>query len=362
MSENDNEDLIIVILEDLGIGIPIGLVESGWLNEFGKRIEDFWRLYGFLRETKVEEVIKDEQSRELYRYLKEQEAEISSRITLTKGDAWILNFLKNVEGSDIVAFMKLAGPLFYIKNIANDIKTKNRELTNNIKAALFIYLFQGIYEVLISNIDSCLYVYLDKNTQIKGKAINEYREKVINKRKDERKRKADVGKHASGSMINKVIKEIYHEECKTKNIKEEQNLFDEDTLNSVTYTLRNPSALRNASAHFNMFYDDGINKIVFLNGKKMSIEEFVLLYERIFLFSYEWLHEYIESDTEDEFVIKLKNELTKMLNIAIDSMKRIERQGYHTHWESVIWNMWGAKLVKFRTEYKKSEALRLKSQ
>ena len=148
-----------------------------------------------------------------------------------------------------------------------------------------------------------------------------------------------------------MLGEIYRQECQKNNVQEEQNLFDDTIFNTMT------ERFRNTSAHFNAFYDDKINKIVFLNGEKMSIAKFVSLYERLFLFMYKWMDLYLESGSEEAFVTKLKDELTKMLDASLKLMQQIERNGNHIYWEPVIWNRWGSKLIEFRENEAKKNML-----
>ena len=253
-----------------------------------------------------------------------------------------MEFLRKVNESDFIAFIKLIGPIYYTFSLASDINEKSDQLTNNIKIALFIYLFQNLFELLMSNIDACLYVYINKNMQSSGENINNYKKKYIEKRKQNREQAEDIGEHATAGMIYGMVKEIYKQECINSGSSEDLTMWENTIFNKMT------EKLRNASAHFNAFYDNKINKIVFLDGEKLSIPEFMELYQRLFGFIYNWMNLY-PADPKDEnaFAVKIKGETAKMLKTCLRLMTQIGRSGQQKRWNIYIQYKYGSKIVRF---------------
>ena len=339
----ENEGLITNILTSFGMAIPTGLADEGFLRDFEERLTDFSRLRNFLSNTKPEKLIKEDSCKELFNSAKVIDTEVSQRLSLSKGELWSINFLKSVNESDFVAFMKIIGPMYYTIRVAKDVNKLREVLANNLKAAIFIYLFQNLYELLMSNIDACLYVYLNKNPQVQGtQNINRYRKDYIEERKQKRSSKTDRGEHATAGMISGILREIYELECKANHTSIDASLMGDTIFNTMT------KDLRNASAHFNAFYDERINKIVFLDGTQMSMEEFMALYERLFLFLYKWMDMYLSgAKGETDFVKKIHDETGKMLTLCLRLMMQIERSGKQKYWEIFIQNTWGNSTVKF---------------
>ena len=339
----ENEGLITNILTSFGMAIPTGLTDEGFLRDFEERLTDFSRLRNFLSNTKPEKLIKEDSCKELFNSAKAIDTEVSQRLSLSKGELWSINFLKSVNESDFVAFMKMIGPMYYMIRVAKDIDNNNDALTKNLKAAIFIYLFQNLYELLMGNIDACLYVYLSKNQQIQGaQNINKYRKDYIEGRRQKRDNQTDRGEHATAGMISGILREVYDLECRAADIPIDTSLMNDTIFNAMT------KDLRNASAHFNAFYDERINKIVFLDGTQMSMEEFITLYERLFLFLYRWMDRYLSgAKGEAEFVKKIHDETGNMLTLCSRLMLEIERSGKQKYWEIFIQNTWGNSTVKF---------------
>lgn len=346
MEEDDNEKLFDVILSDLNIAIPNSIINDSWLRHLKEVMTDFRRLLGFLSmtEDQIGSYINEEQCKELYLQIKDIRENKSKEIAIADGDNWILNFLKSIDENDALTFFKLVGPIYYTLQISKDMDSKQKDLTDNIKAALFIYMFQNLYEILLSNIDSFFYIYLDKNRDIDGKNIKNYRKKILQKRKIERMYKKDIGKHASAAVLYGVIKDLYSNKCREENSKEDPNLLNATIFNSME------ESLRNASAHFNAFYDDRTKKIVFLNRDEMSIDEFISLYKRLFVFVYEWMSKYIKSEDGVEFANYIRNKFEEMMKNTIDRLRPIERNGKHVLWYPIIWNTFGNGNIGFRKE------------
>ncbi len=345
MDEDVDEILLTNILKDFGMAIPSELTSQGFLKDLEERLGDFARLEGFMSTTRIENLVNEDACRELFKRTKGLEAEISAKVTLTGGEDWTLNFLKGVNESDFIAFVKLVGPLYYAFRVANDMDKILDSLTNNIKAALFIYLFQNLYELLMGNIDACIYVYLNKNALAMGQSINYYRKEYIEKRKLKRSQREDVGEHATAGLIYGILKEVYEKECFDAGKTVDTALWSNTIFNTMT------ERLRNMSAHFNAFYDDKINKIVFLNGEKLSMQDFLALYQRLFLFLYRWMDLYISgAKDEDAFIAKMKDEITKMLRVSSRLMLQINRSGKQKYWNIFIQERWGSKVVKFNEE------------
>jgi hypothetical protein len=331
------------IITSLGMAIPSGLTDDGWLRKFEERLTDFSRLWGFVKSTKVEEIIKEQDCIELFERVRSIETDVQGRINLSKGEMWSLKFLKGINESDFIAFIKMVGPLHYMVRIASDIEKKGDDLTNNLRAALFIYLFQNLYELLLENIDSCFYVYLDRKDEVKGqKNINNYRQRFIVDRKEARKIKEDKGEHATAGMIHGMLKEVYKEECDNNQTSEDLTLLDDTIFNQMA------KKFRNASAHFNAFYDENRNRIVFLNGEEMTMNEFTSLYDKLFLFLTQWMNLYLsEAKDSKAFANKIKEEMVKMLSRTERRLHEIERSGKRGAWNILVLKLWGNSIVKF---------------
>lgn len=348
----ENEGLIVNILTSFGIAIPTGLTEGGFLRDMEERLTDFTRLRNFLSVTKPSSLINEASCRELFNEARNINTEVAKRLSLSKGELWILTFLKGVNDSDLFAFIKMIGPLYYAIRVAKDIEKNMDALTNNLKAAIFIYLFQNLYELLLSIIDSCLYIYLNRAPQVQGtRDINNYRKKFIEDRKLKRGFMEDRGEHATAGLINGIFSEIYIQECSATNSRIEPNFMGDTIFNTLTRDLRN------ASAHFNAFYDEKINKIVFLDGTQMSMEEFVAMYERLFIFLYRWMELYL-TDTADEnaFVAKIEEEAGRMLDVCLRQLQQIERGGRQKYWGIFIEKTWGNSMVRFKEKREQTES------
>ncbi|MEM0142868.1 MAG: hypothetical protein QXL94_02795 [Candidatus Parvarchaeum sp.] len=339
----ENEGLITNILASFGMAIPTELTDEGFLRDFEDRLTDFSRLRNFLLNTKPEKFIKEDLCKGLFNSAKAIDTEISKRLSLSKGDLWSITFLKSVNESDFVAFIKVIGPIYYLIKVAKDIDNNKDALTKNLKAAISIYLFQNLYELVMGNVDACLYVYLNRNPQVRGtQYINKYRKDYIEERKQKRSSRTDRGEHATAGMISGILGEIYDLECRTDDIPIDAGLMSDTIFNAMT------KDLRNASAHLNAFYDEKLNKIVFLDGTQISMEEFIALYERMFLFLYRWMDMYLgDAKGETDFVKKIYEEIGNMLDSCLRLMLEIGRSGKQKYWYIFIQNTWGNSTVKF---------------
>ena len=338
----ENEGLINEILTSIGVAMPSGLTKEGWLRDFEARLGNCMLLWTFVKNTKVEELITDEQCAELYDKISSIETEVQKRMTLTKGETWILRFLRSINESDFVAFMKMIGPMHYTLRVVSDIEKSGEGLTDNIKVALFIYLFQNLYELLLNNVDSCFFVYLERNQTIEGQSINYFRKELIEGKKKARMKKEDIGKHATSGVIQGLLEDVYKDECDRKQVIADATLLDDTIFNQMA------EKLRNSSAHFNAFYDDKRGKIVFLNGDEMSREEFISLYDKLFLFLTQWMNMYLEGTKDSAaFTAKIRMELNKMLIGAERLLHGIVRSGRAKDWNVVVWRLWGSHLVRF---------------
>jgi hypothetical protein len=256
-----------------------------------------------------------------------------------------------VNESDFVSFIKIVGPLYYAVRIASDIKEVHEDLTNNIKAALFIYLFQNLYELVLGTIDACFYVYLDKKEVVKGlEYTNRYRKEFIDKRKEARRIKGDKGEHASAGLIYGMLKEVYKEEC------ENNHTFMDSTFLNDTIFNQMAEKLRNSSAHFNAFYDEKRDKIVFLNGDEITMEELIALYDKLFLFLATWMNLYLSEAKDDKaFADKIKEEMQKMVDRTEKMLHEIVRSGRQNDWNGVVRHVLGNSIVKFEKKEKSED-------
>lgn len=338
----ENEGMALRIMTSFGMTIPSGLTKGGWLREFEKRLTNLTGLWYFVKTTKIDDLITDDDCIALFGRIQDIETEVQGRVTLSNGEAWTVNFLKSVNESDLISFIKIVGPLHYMIGVAKDIKKNGDNLTENLKAALFIYLFQNLYELLLGNIDACFYVYLERNPEIKGEKINYFRKEFVEKRKEARRTKMDIGEHADAGIIQGMLKEVYLQECESG-----QKTFDPTLLNDTIFN-QMTKVLRNASAHFNAFYDDQRNKIVFLNGDEMTMDEFIGLYERLFLFLTTWMNLYLSGAKDGKaFARKLKEQMEKMRATAEKLLLTVHRSGRQADWNIFVERTWGNSVVKF---------------
>ncbi len=347
----ENEGLINAIMTNIGMAIPLGLTDNIWLKDFEERLPDCLKLWNFVKNTNVGQIIKEQDCIEVFTYVRGIETEVQGRMTLSRGEIWILEFLKKVNESDFVSFIKIVGPLYYAVRIASDIKEVHEDLTNNIKAALFIYLFQNLYELVLGTIDACFYVYLDKKEVVKGlEYTNRYRKEFIDKRKEARRIKGDKGEHASAGLIYGMLKEVYKEEC------ENNHTFMDSTFLNDTIFNQMAEKLRNSSAHFNAFYDEKRDKIVFLNGDEITMEELIALYDKLFLFLATWMNLYLSEAKDDKaFADKIKEEMQKMVDRTEKMLHEIVRSGRQNDWNGVVRHVLGNSIVKFEKKEKSED-------
>jgi hypothetical protein len=338
----ENEGMILEIMTSFGMAIPLGLTKRGWLREFEKRLTDITGLWYFVKTTKIDDLIKNEDCIELFGEVKTIKTEVQGRVALSNGEMWTLSFLKSINESDFISFIKMIGPLQYMVSLATDIKKNGDSLTKNLKAALFIYLFQNLYELLLSNIDSCFYVYLERTQEAKGEKIGYFRREFIEKRKEARRTRQDIGKHANPTIIQGMLREVYKQECENEHKYFYAAFLDDTIFNQMT------ARLRNSSAHFNAFYDDQRDKIVFLDGEEMTMGEFICLYEKLFLFLTTWADLYL-SGAKDEmaFASKINEEMEKMRYRTEKLLHKIVRDGKQADWNIFIQKMWGNSMVRF---------------
>lgn len=347
----ENEGMVNEIISSLGTAIPASITDNRWMQDFEERLNDFSRLWNFIKSTKIEEIIKEQDCIELFEKVKAMEKDVQGRTSLNKGDIWTLDFLKGVNGSDAIAFIKMVGPLYYMIRIAADIEKRMNTLTSNLKAALFVYLFQNLYELLLENIDSCFYVYLDKKEKVKGQQhIDKFRKRFIIERRESRSQREDIGKHADAGLIHGMLKEVYTEECENNGRLEDKTLLEDTIFNKMA------KKLRNSSAHLNAFYDEKINKIVFLNGDEMTMDEFISLYDKLFLFLTEWMELYLSGSKDGKaFADKIYEEMGKMLSQTEREMREIERRGDRKLWNMVVEKRWGSNIVKIKEKENKEK-------
>lgn len=338
----ENEGMILEIMTSFGMTIPSGLTKGSWLREFEKRLTNLTGLWYFVKTTKIDDLITDEDCIALFGGVRAIETEVQGRVALSNGELWTLSFLKSVNESDFISFIKMVGPLHYMVSLATDIEKKGDSLTKNLRAALFIYLFQNLYELLLGNIDSCFYVYLERRSEIRGEKINYFRKEFIEKRKEARKTKQDIGEHATSGVIQGMLREVYKQECESKQTPFDVNLLDDTIFNQMT------EKLRNSSAHFNAFYDDQRNKIIFLNGEEMTMDEFIGLYEKLFLYLTTWMNLYLSGAKDGQaFANKIKEEMEKMRVGAEKLLHTVQRSGRQADWNIFVQRMWGNSIVKF---------------
>ncbi len=338
----ENEGMALEIMTSFGMTIPSGLAKGGWLREFEKRLTNLTALWYFVKNTNVDDFITDEDCIALFGGVQAIETEVQGRVALSNGELWTVGFLKSVNESDFISFIKMVGPLHYMVSLATDIEKNGDSLTKNLKAALFIYLFQNLYELLLGNIDSCFYVYLERTPGIRGEKINYFRKEFVEKRKEARRTKQDIGEHATSGVIQGMLKEVYKQECENDQKPFDATLLDDTIFNQMT------ERLRNSSAHFNAFYDDQRNKIVFLNGEEMTMDEFIGLYEKLFLFLTTWMNLYLSGAKDGKaFVSKLKEEMEKMRATAEKLLLTVQRSGRQADWNIFVQRMWGNSIVKF---------------
>jgi len=104
----------------------------------------------------------------LIEMLKNIEHNISSqKYSISSDDEKILKFLVSISGVPAEDFLEIAGPLYFITEVLNDIEKNKKILPESILMSTLLWIFVNTYELILHIIDRKLYRYL-KNMIIMG--------------------------------------------------------------------------------------------------------------------------------------------------------------------------------------------------
>jgi hypothetical protein len=210
---------------------------------------------------------------------------------LTEYDIKIIKFFVSNSKIPLEDIMEIIGPITYLSELTESIEKNKESIPDEIKMAVYCWLFASLYETLLHQIDRRLI------SNIKNFQQTENTKKFI--KQVDRKN----GGHAEAGKIYHALIDI----------------LPSENTNCILDNKSEAKLIRNKISHLNLFYDKRTQKIVILGGKKYTKQEFMKQYKQIFMFLFIWIKESTPNNPNGK---NFKKELEKELkNLFINYSK-----------------------------------------
>jgi hypothetical protein len=308
--EDTSDGISYRILCNLGIVLPLSLLQKPFIKNLDVALESgsAFTFRKFLETTvaNIGDLIKTDSLNECFNEIEKTRNEMTS-VSLTKDDEKVVKFLTDNKKLGFKYFLQIIGPISIVDELINEMeKTKEKQgLPKTIEVALYLYLFQSVYETILLSFDRFLYEYVSGN-HIK---LQDNRFMLIDRSTNE---------HREAGGINKILAEL--------------GIVDKNNDSIVNAPFRSK---RNAIGHFTAFYDSKIDKIL-INNEYMSLEQLIEAFERLYLFFMRWMDYSFPANnlTKETFAEEFKKamvtdftELIQLLNRVVIRAHRYQRFG-----------------------------------
>ena len=299
--------LVEYLLKKGYIKLPTKIFQQQYIVELNKALSTGNPIIfsKFLEKSaeKVDEYLDMKNIENLIEMLKNIEHNIGSqKYSISPDDEKILKFLVSISRVPAEDFLEIAGPLYFITEVLNDIEKNKKILPESILMSTLLWIFVNTYELILHIVDRKLYRYLKSNKKHDNNRSVKYFLKIKRKGKN----------HATAGTINKVLHVIIGIP------QENDSIFGSGS--------GKPKLLRNKISHSNIFYDSGSKKIVVLDGTEYEMSEFIEQYYQIFIFLLKWIELSIGYDIL-QLSITLKYEFKKVFKSYAKTFLKIERSG-----------------------------------
>jgi len=307
--EQENIEIVQYLLEKGELRIPTTYFDTQIVMEIGKelnkpvmasaafRLAKLYAKVGKNAETyfdfdSFEKMLKDIHE-------KATEFKNEQNQLLTTYDLDIIKFFISKSKLPLEDLMEIIGPIAYLSELTESLEKNKDTIPDEIKMAVYCWLFAGLYETLLHQMDRRLITYLKQNTP-KSKHVKDFIERVDRK----------GGNHAEAGKIYYALTE----------------LIPSQNTTCILDSKSEPKLIRNKISHLNLFYDKKTQEIVILGGKKYTKKEFMKQYKQVFLFLFEWIKESTPSNPNGtNFKDDLKKEVSNLFINISKSLRKINR-------------------------------------
>jgi hypothetical protein len=295
------------ILHNMGVVLPLNLLKKPFIQGLDAALDsgNAFTLRHFLQKTveNIDDLVKTDSLDGFFDEIEKTRREITSS-SLTNDDQKIIDFLAKSKKLGFKCFMQIIGPISVIDELLTDMgETKEKYgLSKKIEVALYLYLFQSIYETMILSFDRFLYEYVSGNN-IKLS----YKFMKIDR---------SATGHIEAGGINSALVQL--------------KVVDGNNDSIVNTPFRGK---RNAIGHFNAFYDSELDKII-INNEYMSLGELVEAFERLYLFFMSWMDCSFPANnlTRETFVEEFKKATVIDLEKTIQLLSRDVIRAHRYQW------------------------------
>ncbi len=310
MVENQEDlDIVNYLLEKGEIRLPTTYFDDKVIIEIGKELNKTAMASAALRLSKLyakvgknagtyfnlpafENMLKEIHAKAI-------EFEKEQKQLLTTYDLEIIKFFVINSKLPLEDLMEIIGPITYLAELTDSLEKNKDKIPDEIMMAVYCWLFAGLYETILHQMDRRLITYLKHNPP-KTKNINEFINRVDRK----------GGNHAEAGKIYYALTEI---------------IKAQDTT-CILDNKSEPKLIRNKISHLNLFYDKRTQKIILLGGKQYTKQEFLKQYKQIFMFLFQWIKESTPTNPNGEkFKEELEKEISNLFTNISKSLKKINR-------------------------------------
>ncbi|MDK2782063.1 MAG: hypothetical protein PWR13_1091 [Archaeoglobi archaeon] len=318
MKKRSAEIIIRYLLEKQEIYLPSAIFKNEMILELESAIKSrnpvvLSRFYKRVSEN-LEKYIEIEKIKKIVENILSYAKKFEEKGKLTEDDYKIINFL--VENSFVEAedSIELCGPLYNLLRVYEELE-KEKIKSEYVKMFIMASTFIQLYELTLLLIDRRLYNYIKNKRRQSGNQNNELR-KIAEKFLNGVDRK--FTEHATAGKINTVLSKFIGISSENESI--------------LSGRLRE---LRNKLSHANFFYD-AESDAVFAGKAKLTKEEFIEEFYRLFNFVLTWFKLSAKTsnyqDAFDSFIGSLKNTLLNLSKIFL----RVERSHLRREFGSLV--------------------------
>ena len=178
--------LVEYLLKKGYIKLPTKIFQQQYIVELNKALSTGNPIIfsKFLEKSakKVDEYLDMKNIENLIEMLKNIEHNISSqKYSISPDDEKILKFLVSISRVPAEDFLEIAGPLYFITEVLNDIEKNKKILPESILMSTLLWIFVNTYELILHIVDRKLYRYLKSNKKHDNNRFVKYFLKINNR-------------------------------------------------------------------------------------------------------------------------------------------------------------------------------------
>lgn len=310
---SDNYPMVKYFIEKSNITVPSYIFKEQFIQELERSLNSanalnlsrFFKKWSTDIENSIDKKQLDEYLNSTIKINQKLNAEYGQ--LLNEDDLKIIQFLNEHTKSPINDFLEISGPIHFIANILEELDTVGDGISENLNITILLYTYVITYELILHSIDRRLARYLEENRSnynIKDRAINNFLLRVNRKEEHE---------HATAGALNKLFEIIFNKK---------------EFKSSILGNKGDSKIFRNKISHSNLFFDQGKNVIVTLDGTEYGIENFKRQYYQNFLFLIKWLENPFEGPiTEANVCSMIVDEVKQMFIAEARKCRKYQRYG-----------------------------------